>query len=305
VTENEAGPHRRDHQEIKMDTVYRGLAGIDVHKRMLAVVIRQQRDGAVNYEQRKFGTTRSEIEHLAAYLGQHGVSEVVLESTAQYWRPVWYRLEVCGVRAGEGAAGASQRMRLHLCHPLKTRGRRGRKSDFRDARRLVDRLDSGDLEDSNVPEAEQREWRWLTRTRVDLKDKVAMIRNQVEGLLEQGGIKLAAVVSDPFGVSGWAILQHIAKGEKDIEVMLQETRGTLRKKRGELREALAGRLSPVCQKLLQLYLEQVKLLWEQIGEIGQALERALKEYAPILHRLCRIPGVDLAAAQELIAELGL
>jgi transposase len=266
------------------------LAGIDVHKKMLAVVLRRDQNGQPNYEEKKFGTTRSEIEHLAAYLRQEGVTEVVMESTAQYWRPVWYGLEA--------------HFQLHLCHPLRTRGRRGRKSDFRDARRLVDRLHSGDLEDSFVPGAEQREWRWLTRNRVDLKDKVGVVRNQVEGLLEQGGIKLAAVVSDVFGVSGWAMLQRIARGDTDVEAMIGEARGALCKKRAALREALAGRLSPLGQLLLTQSLKQVELLWQQIDEINTALGEAMKAYAPTLHRLCRMPGVDLAAAQQLLAEIG-
>ena len=76
-----------------MESVNRNVAGIDVHKKMLAVVVRQERDGQVEYEKRKFGTTRSEIEHLAAWLQHQQVGDVVMESTAQYWRPVWYGLE--------------------------------------------------------------------------------------------------------------------------------------------------------------------------------------------------------------------
>jgi hypothetical protein len=144
----------------------------------------------------------------------------------------------------------------------------------------------------------------LTRNRVDLKDKVGVVRNQVEGLLEQGGIKLAAVVSDVFGVSGWAMLQRIARGDTDVEAMIGEARGALCKKRAALREALAGRLSPLGQLLLTQSLKQVELLWQQIDEINTALGEAMKAYAPTLHRLCRMPGVDLAAAQQLLAEIG-
>lgn len=273
-----------------METEYCALAGIDVHKKMLAVVVRRQAEGQTVYEQRKFGTTRAEIEHLVAYLQHQRVGEVVMESTAQYWRPVWNGLE--------------RHFKLHLCHPLKTRGKRGRKSDFRDARRLVDRLHSGDLEDSFVPGIEQREWRLLTRARVDLKDKVTLVRNQVEGLLEQGGIKLSAVLSDIFGASGWAMLQRIAKGDYDLNGLLGEMRGLLRRRRAEVTEALAGCLSCTAQLLLQQSLKQAQLLREQIAEIDEALGRAMREYAPTLHRLCQMPGIDLAAARELLAEIG-
>lgn len=273
-----------------MSTVYRFVAGIDVHKKMLAVVVRREQDGQSQYEKRKFGTTRSEIEHVAAWLQQQQVSEVVMESTAQYWRPVWYGLEA--------------HFRLHLSHPLKSKAPRGRKRDYRDAQRLADRWCSGDLEESFIPSSEQRSWRWLCRTRVDLQRKVTVVRNQVEGLLEQGGIKLTAVASDVFGVSGWAMLEHIAQGETDIAVIVGEARARLRNKKAELQEALAGRLEPVYRLLLQQYLDQVRLLRQQMIAIQQALGVALQPHAEVLRRLCQIPGVQLGAAQQLLAEIG-
>ena len=72
-----------------------------------------------------------------------------------------------------------------------------------------------------------------------------MVRNPVEGSLEQGGIKLTAVASDVFGMSGWAMLERIAKGETDVEALGKETRGALRKKQMQLKEALAGRWEPL------------------------------------------------------------
>jgi transposase len=273
-----------------MESVYRSVAGIDVHKKMLAVVIRRQRGEQAEYEKRKFGTTRAEIQHLQSWLGAQGVSEVVMESTAQYWRPVWHGLE--------------PHFALHLTHPLKTRAPRGRKSDFRDAQRLADRWSAGDLEESFVPSSEQRAWRWLTRSRVQLKKELGVIHNHVEGLLEQGGIKLSAVVSDLFGVSGWAMLEHLARGVTDVEVLAGEARGALRKKNAELKEALAGRLEPVYRLSLRQHMDQVRLLRRQVEEINQALAEAMKEHVAALHRLTKIPGVDLYAAQELVSEIG-
>ena len=54
------------------------IAGIDVHKKMLAVVVRRERDGQVEYAKRKFGTTQKEIEHLAAWLQHEQAGEVVI-----------------------------------------------------------------------------------------------------------------------------------------------------------------------------------------------------------------------------------
>ena len=267
------------------------IAGIDVHKRMLAVVVSDvEVDGEYEFERRQWGSTPGQLRLLASWLLEQEVKEVVMESTAQYGRPVGYGLEA--------------HVRLHLSHPLATRAPRGRKTDFRDARRLVDRLWAGDLEESFVPEAEQRSWRWLTRTRVGLKRKIGMVRSQVEGLLEEGGVKLAAVVSDVFGVSGWAMLEQMAQGETAAATIAAQARGSLRHKREPLQEALAGGLSPVGRFLLKQSLEQVRLLQQQIAEIGAALAVAMREHTAVLSRLARVPGVQVAAAQELLAEVG-
>jgi transposase len=271
-------------------SVDRRLAGIDVHKKMLAVVVRSETAGKPLYQEQKFGTTRAEIEHLAAWLQQEQVSEVVMESTAQYWRPVWWGLE--------------SHFALHLTHPLKTRAPHGRKRDFRDARRLTDRWASGDLEESFIPNQEQRQWRALTRARVHLGRLIVIVRNRVEGLLELGGLKLTSVVTDTFGVSGWLILQQLAKGENDAEKLVQLARGSLRKKEAQLREALAGKLDAVSRLLLKQSLEEVELLRKQIQQLDEALAVAMRDHLPTLVRLMKIPGVDRVAAEQLLAEIG-
>jgi transposase len=273
-----------------MKPLNRCIAGIDVHKKMLAVVVRKQNGERVEYVQRQFGTVRRELEHLVAWLQHEGVSAVVMESTAQYWRPVWYMLE--------------GHFQLHLTHPLKTKAPRGRKRDFRDARRLADRWESGDLEESFIPAAEQRAWRFLTRSRVHAKRKIGVIRCQIEGLLEQGGIKISSVITDLFGASGWAMLENLADGNHDVEKLVELAQGVLRKKTAQLKEALAGRLDLIYQMLLRQHLELVALLRKQIEELNQALSTAMKDHVAVLCRLSKMPGVDLHAAQELLAEIG-
>src|SRR5882672_10002922 len=98
------------------------IAGIDVHKRVLMVVV-LDRGTAAKVEQRRFGSTTTELIHMQAWLKQQGVTEVVMESTAQYWKPVWFTLE-----------GS---FKLHLAQAWSNRAPRGKKSDFKDAERLV------------------------------------------------------------------------------------------------------------------------------------------------------------------------
>ena len=152
-----------------MESVY-NVAGIDVHKRMLAVVVANAQDRELEFECRKFGTTMSELRRLADWLREQSVQEAAMESTAQYWKPVWIALE--------------GHCRLHLAQAKSNGGPRGRKTDFRDAKRIIHRLLSGDLILSYVPDAEQRCWRTLTRSRHQLREDRVRLQNQLECLLE-------------------------------------------------------------------------------------------------------------------------
>src|SRR6266404_97354 len=129
------------------------VAGIDVHKRMLAVVVSDvEGDGEYQFERRLFGSNPEQLRLLAEWLIEHEVEEAVMESTAQYWKPVWQALErywkpSCQKREGASPLSGT----LHLAQALSNRGRRGRKNDFLDAERLVKQLMAQELTLSFVP----------------------------------------------------------------------------------------------------------------------------------------------------------
>lgn len=208
-----------------MDEAYY-VAGIDVHKKMLAVVIANARDRDLQFECHRFGTTVSELQNLSTWLRAHSVQEVVMESTAQYWRPVWLALE--------------GQFQLRLAQARSNRGPRGRKTDFRDAKRSVSRLLSDELTLSYVPDAEQRGWRTLTRTKYQLTRDRVRLQNQLESLLEECQIKLSSIVSDLLGASGQRILRAIAAGESNPAKLRELGDKRLRATDEQLRDALNG-----------------------------------------------------------------
>jgi transposase len=158
------------------------IAGIDVHKKMLAVVVADvEVDGDFQFERQKAGTTPSDLRALAAWLVAQEVEEVVMESTAQYWRPVWEALEQHWRPQRRTRAGALRLSgTLHLAQAQSNRGPGGRKKDFPDAERLVKGLVAQELTLSFVPDAEQRLWRTVMRR------KYQITRNRVQ-LHNRGG----------------------------------------------------------------------------------------------------------------------
>ena len=166
------------------------IAGIDVHKKKLAVVVADgECSDEFRFERRWCGSSPEQLRALSQWLIEQEVEEVVMESTAQYWKPVWGALERCWrpVCQGRDAAGRISRT-LHLAQALSNRGRRGRKTDFRDAERLVKRLVSEELVLSFVPDTEQRLWRTLTRSRYQRTREKVRLQNQLEALLEEAHI---------------------------------------------------------------------------------------------------------------------
>jgi len=189
------------------------IAGIDVHKRMLAVVIADiVVEGEYQFERRKVGTSPSERCRLAEWLVAEQVEEVVMESTAQYWRPVWATLERLWrpARLQDGGARSGQ---LHLAQAQSNRAASGRKKDFPDAERLVKRLVAQELTLSFVPDVEQRLWRTIMRRKHQLTRNRVQFQNRLECLLEEAHIKLSSLVSDLLGKSARRMLQALAEGE--------------------------------------------------------------------------------------------
>ena len=272
-----------------MNMVYGVVAGIDVHKKMLAVVVAEVGEEIV-YLEHKCGTTVRELEQLALWLEQQKVSEVAMESTAQYWRPVWIALE--------------GQFRLHLAQPRSTLAPRGRKSDFSDARRIVRRLLAEDLTLSYVPGREQRHWRTVTRLRVRMTAQQVRLRNQMEGLLEEGQIKLSSVVSDLLGVSGRRILGAMVRGERDPQQLAALAESRLTATESQLQEALRGSLDHGQRILLGMLLEQWQQLETHIGQLEQQMRNAMQAWAPVIQRMVEIPGISQVAAQQIVAEVG-
>ena len=266
------------------------IAAIDVHKKLLVVVIANSAKPDAPLQSRKFGTGAAEMRHLSGWLSQYEVSEAVMESTAQYWKPVWMELE--------------PHMRLHLAQAQSNKGRKGRKSDLVDAKRLLRRFVAGELDLSFIPEPEQRAWRMVTRGRLQLIRERVQLQNQIESLLEEGRIKLSSVISDLLGASGRRILRAMASGETSPEALAKLGDRHLKCGLPALVDALTGSMGNLHRRLLAQHLDRIELIDRQIEELNQSAAAQMQPYQETVARLVEIPGIGAGAAQEILAEIG-
>lgn len=282
------------------------IAGIDVHKKMLAVVMADvEVDG--DYLRHKVGTSPADLRALADWLVEREVEEVVMESTAQYWRPVWEALEQHWRprrRQREGAhpmAGT-----LHLAQAQSNRGSGGRKKDFPDAERLVKRLVAQELTLSFVPDVEQRLWRTVMRRKYQITRNRVQLHNRLEALLEEAHIKVSSLVSDLLGISARRMLQALADGETDPAALAALAAPRLRATAEQLCDAFSAcrTLHPVYRRLLKLTLEELRVLEDHLGQLDQQMADLLAAHHEAVQRLAEVPGLGVDSAQQIIAEVG-
>ena len=304
--------------------VYTHCAGLDVHKKTV-VACRKRSKGKREEEQevKTCGPTTPELLELVEWLREWDCTDVAMESTGDYWKPVYNLME-------------------GVCEVLLTKAQHvkyvpGRKTDLSDAEWLTDLLRHGLLKGSFIPPKGQRDLRDLTRYQTKLvQERVGQV-NRVQKLLEGANIKLASVARDIFGVSGRAMLDELIAGQTDPAQMAELAKGRLRKKIGELEKALTGQVEEQHRFMLAQLLSHIDYLDEKLvllaERIDHQLERMGAQSLPTMEQeqelrewlierglswslnqplpailavalLTTIPGVDWKIAVVIVAELG-
>jgi transposase len=173
---------------------------IDVHKNSVTVcVLAPVGQLSAGIKKRNFRTFTRDLKQMRAWLKNCRVTEIAMESTGQYWRPLWNLLE------GEFA-------KLILVNPQHIKGLNGYKTDPKDAEWIAGLLEGGKLRNSWVPTRSIRELRDLTRQRVNLFEDLNRAKNRIEQLCQAGNVKVSSVATDLFGVSGRRMLKAIVEG---------------------------------------------------------------------------------------------
>lgn len=305
-----------------MRKMYEKVAGLDVHKKtVVGCRMRVVEGKKVEREVKTFGTKTRELLKLYDWLEEWDCEQVAMESTANYWKPVYNILE-------EG-------YEVYLVNARHVKKVPGRKTDVGDAEWLAELMMYGLLKASFIPPRPQRVLRELTRYRSTLVREKARVINRIQKQLEEMNIKLSSVVTDVTGVSAKAMLKEIARGTEDVVKLAELAKGRLRAKRKELEEALRGRVKEHHRFILAKQLSHIDFLDEQIEQVSQEIEHHLSQmslppttdkgegkqvdketgeiddgspslsWEKAVTLLDTIPGVDRRTAEIILAEIGL
>jgi transposase len=274
-----------------MDVLYTCCCGIDIHaKTAVACLIK---DG--KKQTRTFSTMTDDLLKLLDWLQQAGCTQVAIESTGVYWKPVFNILE--GV------------MEVILTNARDAKGFKARKTDVLDAEWLADLLRHGLLKPSFIPPRHIRELRELTRYRESLIRQQTALANRIQKLAESANIKLAQVASHALGVSGKLMLRALANGETDAEKMSHLARRSLKRKQPELQRALEGRMTEAQRWVLSELLDQYEQVEAAVKRTEQRIDQEVQEspdpfVSEAIKLLDKIVGINETVARIVVAEIG-
>jgi transposase len=274
-----------------MEAILKRCCGMDIHKKIIvACLLIEEKNGDVEKSTRHFPTMTDDLLRMKAWLIENGCTDVAMESTSVYWKPIFNILE--------------DSMNVMIVNARLIKNVPGRKTDMNDSEWIAKLLRHGLLRNSFIPPRDIRDLRDLTRYRVKLVQNATSEKNRIQKILEDANIKLSSVLSKTFSVSGTEMIKAIIQGDSSPVEIADLARRRLRSKIPELIKALKGNVTEHHRFMLTAVFDHLNYIFERIADLEKRIEEKLQPYREIYELLMTIPGVSKHTAASIIAEIG-
>jgi len=248
-------------EEITMPVVNARAAGIDIGSKSHFVAVGQGVD-----EIREFDVNTEGYGKSIAFLKEHGITSIAMESTGSYWQSFYAVLE----RAG---------FEVLLVPGSQTKNLR-KKTDVKDAQWIQKLHSLGLLSGSFLPDDQTLRLRTISRHRASLVGTCAKYTNKIQKSLRLMNIRLDVCIRDIVGKSGRAIIEDILKGERDPGNLVCHIDRRVKKSQEEIALHLEGQWNEELlyelkdsYELLQIHESRIKDCDVQIERILSAHQR--------------------------------
>jgi transposase len=282
-------------------------AGIDIGCRSHFVAVPE---GSCEKPVREFSSFTDDLQQMADWLLDCGVTSVVMESTGVYWIPVFEILE-------------SRGLEVRLVNARHVKNVPGRKSDVLDCQWLQRLHSYGLLEGAFRPAEHVCTLRAYVRQRMNLVRYAASHIQHMQKALAQMNLQLANVVSDITGATGMRIIRAILDGQRDPLVLAGLRDRRCKNSESTIARSLHGNFRPEHLFSLKQAVDLYEFYQGQIAECDRqildqlagfdaadgsgkappdSLEEALVRISGV--DLTRIDGIDTNITLKIISEIG-
>lgn len=276
-------------QEIAFEEVVERGCGLDVHKKEIVATVSGT---GIKSETRTFQSTTRSLTELKEWLLALGVTHVAMESTGVYWKPVMNILEPGGFS-------------ILVVNARHIKYVPGHKTDKKDSAWICKLLRAGLLKGSFVPKRNQRDLRDLTRYRRKLVQQQSAEHNRMIRIFEDANLKLSSVFSNIRGKTCTRVIDAVIAGETDPQKLASLcTHQRLKASQEEIALAVEGRFTEHHKFMIRAIRTSISNLEAEIDHIDMEIERRMQPFEEQVRQLCDIPGMDVTAANELLAEIG-
>lgn len=278
-----------------MKVIYQNCCGVDVHKKsFVATIAKTNEKGETEYIRENFSTLNWEIQKFHDWLLKNECYHVCMESTGKYWIPIFNYLE--------------DDMDVCLTHPKYVKAIKGKKTDKKDSKWIVDLYKIGVVQNSFIPPKAFRQMRELERYRYKLVRMMASEKNRIQNSMSISNISLANVLSDSQGVTARGILNYLLEHPDEAinpSKIKKLIKGKTKATPDQIIQAIEGFQIKGDQRLkLDLANKHLAFLQEIITNIETELYLRMKPYNEYIDLICEIPGFSKMSAAILIAETG-
>lgn len=268
----------------------RTVAVLDIHKGSIFMCILNEQGEKI---EKKFKVSTREINGLSAELKSHYVSEVCMESTGMYWKPIWHLLE--------------DHFRLYLVNPQFLKQLPGRKSDVKDAEWIATVLLKDLVRNSFVPDAQIRQLRQYGRRINELNKDIVRCEQRIDMILQSCNIRISNYVSNTESKSYKKVVESLINGERNADKLVGFIHGRTLNKHGQqaVRDSLEGNVAQADVDLLKQYTEVLQTYQRQKEEcLREMIKLCKKHYNKAFMLLQSIPGIKEQSAAIIISEIG-
>lgn len=268
----------------------RTVCGLDIHKDSVFMCILDEQG---KKSERKFGVSTREVKSLSMMLKSYFVSEVCMESTGIYWKPIWHLLE--------------NDFRMYLVNPQFIKQLPGRKSDVKDAEWIATVLLKNLVRNSFVPDNMIQQLRLYGRRINELNKDIVRCEQRIDMILQSCNIRISNYVSRINSKSYKKVIDAIIEGERSPNELVKLIHGRTVNRHGReiVRDSLEGNIEHADIDLLKQYMEALQMYQRQKETcLTEMIKLCKKHYHRAFSLLLSIPGIKEQSAVIIISEIG-